>query len=42
MIGREHRISIATLRCPYQFYYSHIEGKITTQSDWRKMVQFCG
>ncbi|MCZ0875276.1 hypothetical protein [Peribacillus sp. AS_2] len=48
MIGREHRISIATLtdyhlqdfiRCPYQFYYFHIEGKITTQSDWRKMVQ---
>ncbi|PEO47066.1 hypothetical protein CN563_12530 [Bacillus sp. AFS026049] len=48
MIGREHRISIATLtdyhlqdfiRCPYQFYYFHIEGKITTQSDRRKMVQ---
>ncbi|MBR8644027.1 hypothetical protein KEH51_02770 [[Brevibacterium] frigoritolerans] len=48
MIGREHQFSIATLtdyhlqdfiRCPYQFYYLHIEGKITTQSDWRKMVQ---
>ncbi|WP_434168565.1 hypothetical protein [Peribacillus frigoritolerans] len=48
MMGKEHRISIATLtdyhlqdfiRCPYQFYFHHIEGKITTRLDWRKMVQ---
>ncbi|WHY95156.1 hypothetical protein [Peribacillus simplex] len=48
MMGKEHRISIATLtdyhlqdfiRCPYQFYFHHIEGKTTPQLDWRKMVQ---
>ncbi|CAH0314986.1 hypothetical protein [Peribacillus sp. Bi134] len=48
MMGKEHRISIATLtdyhlqdfiRCPYQFYFHHIEGKITTRLDWRKIVQ---
>ncbi|MFD6211254.1 hypothetical protein [Peribacillus sp. NPDC060253] len=49
MRGKEHRISIVTLtdyhlqdfiRCPYQFYFQHIEGKITTQLDRRKKVQF--
>ncbi|MFD6442631.1 hypothetical protein ACFWDG_23285, partial [Peribacillus sp. NPDC060186] len=49
MMGKDYRISIATLtdyhlqdfiRCPYQFYFHHIERKITTQLDWRKMVQF--
>ncbi|WP_405388165.1 PD-(D/E)XK nuclease family protein [Peribacillus muralis] len=46
-MGKEYRVSIATLtdyhlqdfiRCPYQFYVYHIE-KISTQENWRKMVQ---
>ncbi|MFD9624220.1 hypothetical protein [Peribacillus muralis] len=46
-MGKEYRVSVATLtdyhlqdfiRCPYQFYVYHIE-KISTQQNWRKMVQ---
>ncbi|WP_340373234.1 hypothetical protein [Peribacillus sp. FSL E2-0218] len=49
MMGKEYRVSIATLtdyhlqdfiRCPYQFYFHHIEGKSAAQHNWRKMVQF--
>ncbi|MFJ7756402.1 hypothetical protein ACQKGI_14195 [Peribacillus muralis] len=48
MMGKEYQVSIATLtdyhlqdfiRCPYQFYFHHIEGKNTTQQNWRNMVQ---
>ncbi|WP_285766716.1 hypothetical protein [Peribacillus sp. SI8-4] len=48
-MGKEYRVSIATLtdyhlqdfiRCPYQFYFHHIEGKSAAHQNWRKMIQF--